>query len=193
MFHKPVSIALHRAEGKTDDATATTFAEATKKLREWSWTAPKEGGGYHKCDFKITFSDGSVYEGRFDLNDGPVAFLADHCQKYLNFASGRVKPHKYTDEQWAVILNRNPKHKEECNNWLDNYHFNDHGKVKISLSLQGKDCGHVMEQPGAGWTSGVTGRPAVFDTVEEAQDLAKNFTYFDVKIVPANELWLNEM
>ena len=61
----------------------------------WSYTAPKEGQGYHKCDFTVQYPDGN-YDGRYDLNydrttDQPtieahiMRFLGSHPQLFAKF------------------------------------------------------------------------------------------------------------
>lgn len=64
------SIVLTRAEGSGVEVnkpmTFSSFAQAAAKLKQWARTAPP-GGAYDKCDFKVTWDDGQVYNGRYDL------------------------------------------------------------------------------------------------------------------------------
>lgn len=94
---------LRRAEGRFSECVETVvrgphvWASANAVLRKWSHTAPGEGGGYHKCDFRILWEgvDGDLedetYEGRFDLTKHPETLerhILDFCECY----SGRRKP-----------------------------------------------------------------------------------------------------
>lgn len=83
---------LNRAEGprgQTGERTLTgpnIWAQADKVTRNWSMTAPKEYG-YDKVDFKVTFADGFVYEGRLDMTY--TEYLLDvHILSGLRFLTG---------------------------------------------------------------------------------------------------------
>jgi hypothetical protein len=91
------SIEIERAEGLSSECiavTVQTFAQAEATLSRWSMTAP-DNGGYHKCDFKVTFEDGQTYEGRYDLSrnraDQDAPTLADHIARHLSFYAGAHK------------------------------------------------------------------------------------------------------
>jgi hypothetical protein len=62
------SVWLNRGEGPSAEVgkpvTVGSYEEANKILHRWAQSAPKEGGGYDKVDFKVTFTDGEEYEGR---------------------------------------------------------------------------------------------------------------------------------
>jgi hypothetical protein len=126
---KAVSIVLNRAEGPSDlcnkPVILNSFDQATQRLRAWSYTAPINGG-YDKIDFTITFDNGEVYRGRYDLeNKAGIMPLDQHCLQYLTFASGRKKPLKFTDDQWETILKRDPERQTLSEAWLTHYHFGD--------------------------------------------------------------------
>ena len=78
-------IVLDRAEGPSDlcfKVTVKTWHDAMWTLMKWSKTAPDEGHGYDKVDFIVTWEDGEVYEGRYDMNkegeDGHKGHDLDH-------------------------------------------------------------------------------------------------------------------
>lgn len=86
--------------------TACVWTRAAAVLAAWSYSAPAEGG-YHKCDFVVTYADGSTYGGRFDLvrmtiggYPDPAAHMREHCE----LSSGRRKPSRATREQWEGYL-----------------------------------------------------------------------------------------
>lgn len=61
---------INKAEGKTSecfDITVNSMEKANKMLALWAKNAPTMG--YDKCDFKVTFEDGEIYEGRYDLKN----------------------------------------------------------------------------------------------------------------------------
>ena len=92
---KPTLIEIIRAEGPTalcgKVQTATSWHEADMILRANSATAPK-GGCYDKHDFRITFADGSVYSGRYDLKhcseESPD--LARHVRDFIRYLAGHA-------------------------------------------------------------------------------------------------------
>jgi hypothetical protein len=88
------SIELERAEGLVSECVIVTvpnFAAAEETLTRWARTAP-DNGGYHKCDFKVTFADGETYSGRYDLSrnraDQDAPTLVMHIERHLNFYAG---------------------------------------------------------------------------------------------------------
>jgi hypothetical protein len=87
------AIVLTRAEG-SDPAPRPAICAASLAdpwdladgvLRRWARTAPTSGGGYHKCDFTIHWSDGETYQGRYDLTAADVtgADLAGHVRGFI--------------------------------------------------------------------------------------------------------------
>lgn len=53
-----------------DDVSISAFIAAHTQFLQWARTAPMPGGGYDKCDFQIIWTNGSTYQGRFDLQWG---------------------------------------------------------------------------------------------------------------------------
>jgi hypothetical protein len=103
------SVFLERAEGPTAECiavTVPTLTEATATLRRWSWSAPKPGGGYDKCDFRVTFADGETYEGRYDLQrdlagEGP---LSKHIRDFMLFCAGQRRPSHMTEDVYRGFV-----------------------------------------------------------------------------------------
>lgn len=89
-------VVLDRAEGPTRPdgsmpiAVVRSMAAASALLRDWSTTAPK-GGAYDKVDFWVTWTDGEVYRGRYDLQHwsvpGERCDLAAHVVDYLRWVA----------------------------------------------------------------------------------------------------------
>lgn len=99
---QPIEISLTRIEGPLDGVsvpvdkkiTVKTYEEANQVIRRIARTAP-EGGTYDKTDFSITFADGFVYEGRFDVVRGDVSrsgMLERHVREGLQFQTGEYRP-----------------------------------------------------------------------------------------------------
>lgn len=86
-------IILHRAEGPSADCvkkTADSWGGANTILRDWARTAPEYGHGYDKVDFKVTWADGEVYDGRYDMtrtgeDDDKGQDLQRHIRDFLSF------------------------------------------------------------------------------------------------------------
>ena len=83
------------------------WSTADSTLKDWSETAPKEGG-YDKTDFTIVYDDGETYKGRYDLKHWTVEYpdLAKHVYHFVGFHAGVYKPPHLTAEEYAEILNR---------------------------------------------------------------------------------------
>ena len=140
------SIEIKRAEGPTKECFAVLImAEGTEKpvgctpkhthvvpadkvwqtanstLRAWAYSAPEDG--YDKCDFSITFADGEIYEGRYDLVhwSKKMADLSLHVKNFVEFGAGVKKPEHLTDRQYRTIQNRTPGLAEQCRLWLEKY------------------------------------------------------------------------
>jgi hypothetical protein len=93
-----LQITITRAEGNlnTDSfepVTVASFAAANALLHAWSETAPARGG-YNKCDFSITWADGSTYSGRYDLKHHSIepASLTQHMTDQAEFYTGKFCP-----------------------------------------------------------------------------------------------------
>jgi hypothetical protein len=101
-------VKVTRAEGPTHECITRTVAsldEATSMLRRWSFSAPKNGG-YDKCDFWITFADGEVYAGRFDMTydlEGEGS-LQEHVQSHLMFIAGLHRPLHMDAEKYTRYI-----------------------------------------------------------------------------------------
>ena len=64
----------------------------------------KKGGtksGYYKTDFTITFEDGEVYKGRYDIGSDEST-LRQHVRRFIETYSGRVKPGHMSNVQWQA-------------------------------------------------------------------------------------------
>ena len=106
------SVWVNRAEGPTKDLgerTTSTLEAADAILRRWSKTAPEEGHGYNKVDFKITWQDGESYVGRYDLQREDATkknLIGEHVQQFLTFHAGYWRPSHMTPEQYTTYLER---------------------------------------------------------------------------------------
>jgi hypothetical protein len=105
----PKEIWIRRAEGRTRECVTVTltgerlFYQAAGVFARWRGTAP-EGGGYHKCDFRVTYADGETYEGRFDLTRDGSCDLASHMRHHCEGGAGRWYPPHTNEARWATYL-----------------------------------------------------------------------------------------
>lgn len=89
-------IFIQRVEGPTEltriKHTAFSWEEARNILKNMGLTAPAEG--YDKVDFKILFTNGDVYNGRYDLqqNDEFGGSLFAHVRSFCEFYAGLCYP-----------------------------------------------------------------------------------------------------
>ena len=103
-----VGIDLVRAEGPIALAgqarRVAGWDEADAVLRDWAATAPA-AGGYDKCDFTISFEDGVLYRGRYDLVNASLEIpdLAAHVRGTALIHSGLGKPSFMDQEQFDAL------------------------------------------------------------------------------------------
>jgi len=79
--------------------------------------------GYDKVDFWITFEDGYVYQGRYDLKHYLTEFpnLRKHVYDHVSFHAGIRKPHWQTDEQYAQCMELYREHIPDYLDFYNNY------------------------------------------------------------------------
>ena len=82
-----IEITIYKAEGHCSGQKfqGTTFAEANQQLSIWALSAPTMG--YDKCDFKVVWSDDTIYKGRYDLKHHNIEKpnLQDHIKSFCNY------------------------------------------------------------------------------------------------------------
>lgn len=103
---KAIKFEIERAEGTQQECvkrTVNSWASANDLLNSMSHTAPA-GGGYHKTDFKITFEDGLVYQGRVDLTRERSQNLGRHVSEFAACYSGRVCPSHIKREDFKRLM-----------------------------------------------------------------------------------------
>lgn len=118
-------IEITRAEGRTEETGIThtfdNFIDANRQLSLMASSAP-DTGAYDKTDFKITLKDGSVYEGRFDLQREHFLkrnLLQDHIKPQLLAYSEIKPPAHFSDAQWRQFKVTNEPHlKNSSTEWL---------------------------------------------------------------------------
>ena len=107
---RATKIVLNRAEGPSTECVEKVFSgdflwnEANDQLKTWAQTAPERS--YDKVDFTVYFSDGSTYDGRFDLKKehSKTADLAQFIRKEIDFYSGKYKPEWMSEQKYKLAL-----------------------------------------------------------------------------------------
>jgi len=113
MKSKVLKIKLNRAEGPINQSNRKVefvgglnklWNQANAQLLRWSDTAPEQG--YDKVDFEVSFDDGSIYSGTYDLKHYSVENpdLARHIVDYCNFYAGRLRPSHLSVDKYATFL-----------------------------------------------------------------------------------------
>lgn len=100
-----LTIVIKRGEGPIKECdiphTLHSFKAANELLRQWSSSAP-QGGGYDKCDFRITDEASNFeYDGRYDLKHwkDETANLKAHVVGYLQYLAGESMPNHYKSQE----------------------------------------------------------------------------------------------
>lgn len=104
-------IAIKRLEGCTlfgrvgEAFTVKSWKEADENLFLLSSTAPKDGT-YDKMRFKITFENGVIYKGRYDLKHHQVEMpsLFNHVKDFVLYHAGLSKPSWLSQEKYEISL-----------------------------------------------------------------------------------------
>ena len=108
-------VTINRAEGPTklleDPRTVPSFDEADLILRNWAFSAPKDGS-YDKVDVRAAWADGETFNGRYDLTHADVstADLAQHVRQFFRFYGGLWKPPAMSDFGYETALKRAERH-----------------------------------------------------------------------------------
>jgi hypothetical protein len=93
---KLLRVKLSRFEGlkhECKSAIAANWESANRMLRAWAETAPNDGS-YHKCQVKVSFSDGDSLEMRLDLvqQDSYSLHLPRTIKEHIAFRTGDACP-----------------------------------------------------------------------------------------------------
>ncbi len=123
------SIWFRQAEGRIHEIAERTFegpdpwGAADAHIATCRSRMPHDMLGYYKCDFKITFQDGFVYEGRYELSRHERVPLCDHVRRFCEISRGRWRPSRMSEEQYAEYLTWDhvKKHRETFARILDTY------------------------------------------------------------------------
>jgi hypothetical protein len=100
---------LNRAEGPTKlltgPRTASSLEDADRIIKGWATSAPKDGG-YDKVDFKVTWDDGEIYEGRYDMvyADSWKANIGDQIRRFLSFYGGAECPYHMEQDKYEKTV-----------------------------------------------------------------------------------------
>jgi hypothetical protein len=83
-------------------------------------------GSYLKYDFVVVYTDGEIYEGRFDVVHpctGKSRTLQQHIRDFLRFGAGLYQPSHLSDKDYQYWLKTDyvQKHIPEYRRWLDTY------------------------------------------------------------------------
>ena len=126
---KIAKVVVVRGEGPSNECNkpkefvgVDAMFDAQMQMQKWSYTAPKNGG-YDKCDFTITFEDGYVYKGRYDLTgsgrDSDEDSIRTHVIRHVEFIAGKRRPSHLNDQQYAGIMKRYEHMKDDAVKFLE--------------------------------------------------------------------------
>lgn len=129
------SITLDRAESTQEECfltTHTTWAEAEARVQAICATSPPSGG-YDKVDFKIIWTDGEEYSGRYDAahpsSSAYEGTLTEHCQRFLGYMAGTRRPAHEDEPTYRKRLARyeetSPGIGDFCRRVLSGYSLSD--------------------------------------------------------------------
>jgi rubrerythrin len=102
-----------RAEGPADECgkwrTFKNIDDANAYLSRNARGMPEEQQGYDKHDFKIIFSNGETYEGRYDVNRNESADIARHVENFRDYqkriyADRKKTMSKQEEKSWDRVL-----------------------------------------------------------------------------------------
>lgn len=122
-----ISIYLDRVEGKRDELIDITLTgenlweRADETLNAWRKSVRGES---NKVDFRITFADGEIYGGTYDLERDKTPSLAAHILSYLEFYGGlceQLPPHFTPGTYQNFITGLPPEKVQSCKNFLSTY------------------------------------------------------------------------
>jgi len=125
---KVKSIRIYGSESSyAGDNTFDGWFDAGVHIRGIAKWAPR-GGAYDKTQFKVTFEDGSVYDGRLDIQhytmpyEGSENDLAQHIHNHLSFYAGNWCPPHMTGEDYQNHLKSDgPDSIKEYQDYLNTY------------------------------------------------------------------------
>lgn len=126
---QPTEIRITRAEGRAHlcgSANARSF-DSFRAANAWlfsqSPTFPKTGG-YDKHDFRITYADGEVYEGRLDCKAAGCADadldVGRHVRDFLGFMAGAHRPAHMDEATYRRAVDAHNV-EDEAKAWLATY------------------------------------------------------------------------
>jgi hypothetical protein len=119
---RPSAVDEPRDEGGYTQRTVTSFAETDSLIRQMATTAPGEGTRYDKVDFVVTWENGYIYEGRFDMKRHDTKFSA-HLQRqirgFLRYLAGEYRPADMTLKEYAEIVASRPDEQMQALDMLD--------------------------------------------------------------------------
>lgn len=106
-----IEVVLDRVEGPIDECgkvIVNSLHAADMVIQDWAFGMDEDQGGYDKVDFKVSFSNGSQYAGRFDMKPshrktaehlkdqmvGHIEWIADNAEfvgkEYATQAAGSL-------------------------------------------------------------------------------------------------------
>lgn len=123
-------VVVHRVEGPSNECVKKEFVglgaltEAHRQMLRWSYSAPKDGG-YDKCDFTVTFADGYVYQGLFDLTctgrNISGNSVGEQMFQFMEFVAGKRRPAVWSDATYAAVMKRHEHMKVDATRFLETY------------------------------------------------------------------------
>lgn len=110
--------------GDAFKATCESWVAITGRLwRIRRLAMEKDLRGYYKTDFRVTFEDGAVYQGRMDVGQSDEVNLSRYIRTHCEDMTGRSVPAHLTAERWNAYLAEfvTPADKATMEGFLDRY------------------------------------------------------------------------
>ncbi len=76
--------------------------------------------GYYKTDFTITWADGNIYQGRFDIGSDREDLTA-HVKSFCSVYSLRYRPQHFKDNHWEHFCKTYKESGKKYGEVLDKY------------------------------------------------------------------------
>lgn len=110
-----------------DNSKYFTWAELDKAIYKASCNAPKNGA-YDKTSYTVTWSDGTTYTGRIDLqykDSYKTNIIPNAIRDYLTFMNGTNKPAHMTQQEYNLHMEQDSEKLKQIERYLNDLSYSD--------------------------------------------------------------------